>query len=157
LKRAYKDGFKGGQIKSSYEEEWAYSADGVLWSQIGVDGEYSYRWDGEMLIGLNPLSRALGAGRWDGIALVWNFEASNGMISKPTMRFDWYQSEREYHNVLEPSQIWKWTRHFLASKFGAGEWILEGNVPEPVVMFLQIIRTLRLRCAVTEVSGKFLL
>jgi len=64
---------------------------------------------------------------------------------------------------------WKWTRHFLASKYGSGEWIMEGEVktinhhyrsqschttltcllvfccalaqvPSPVVMCLQLMR-----------------
>ena len=38
---------------------------------------------------------------------------------------------------------WQWTRHFLKRVNGEGEWIVEGSMPEPVVMFLQILRFLR--------------
>merc|ERR1711862_492965 len=91
-----------------------------------------------------------GSGKWDGVSLIWNDESCNGMISTPAVRFDWNQNTREYTNVMEPSQVWKWTRHFLASKFGAGEWIVEGDIPEPVVMFLQMIRTCRLQQSVEK-------
>lgn len=30
LQQAFKDGFKGGIVKSSFDEEWAYGADGTL-------------------------------------------------------------------------------------------------------------------------------
>ena len=36
LALVYKDELKGGVIKSSYEEEWSYTADGVLKSTVGV-------------------------------------------------------------------------------------------------------------------------
>ena len=106
-----------------------------------------------MLIGLDNESRALGSGKWDGISLIWYDESYNGMITTPVVRFDWSQSDREYTNASSESQVWKWTRHFLASKFGAGEWIVEGEVPEPVVMFLQMIRTCRLQRFVENESG----
>ena len=120
---------------------------------MGVVPKLSYRWDGEMLIGLDNESRALGSGKWDGISLIWYDESYNGMITTPVVRFDWSQSDREYTNASSESQVWKWTRHFLASKFGAGEWIVEGEVPEPVVMFLQMIRTCRLQRFVENESG----
>ena len=142
---SFKEPFKGGEIKSSYDEDWSYSADGLITSVYGIAEQYEFRWDGEMIIGTNEISRELGSGKWNGITLIWYDEQSNGMITTPTIRYDWHKTEREYHNPLDKSQVWKWTRHFLASKFGAGEWIVEGNIPEPVVMFLQIIRTCRIQ------------
>jgi hypothetical protein len=150
LNFSYKDKFKGGEIESSYGESWSYSAEGVLRSTTKQSLELVYRWDGEMLIGVDNLSRELGSGKWDGITLVWYNESSNGMIATPAVRFDWNLSSREYTNAIEDTQVWKWTRHFLASKFGAGEWIVEGDVPEPVVMFLQMIRTSRLQRTVDQ-------
>jgi hypothetical protein len=46
---------------------------------------------------------------------------------------------REYKSLLpvDESLDWKWTRHFLASKAQSSEWIMEGVVPEPIVMLVQ--------------------
>jgi len=129
LKVVYKDTFKGGEIKSSYEEEWTYTKDGLLKSSAGLPFDLTFRWDGEMLIGVDKISGLFGSGKWNGISLIWYDESANGMITTPTMRFDWNEMEREYTDTTERSQVWKWTRHFLASKFGAGEWIVDGNVP----------------------------
>ena len=49
--------------------------------------------------------------------------------------YRWNRVDQEYTNE---DSSWMWTRHFLANKNGAGEWITEGSVPEPFVMFLQI-------------------
>ena len=150
LNYSYKDKHLGGEIQSSYEEAWSYSKDGVLKSSLGLDTPLSYRWDGEMLIGIDNESRDLGSGKWDGITLVWYNETFNGMIATPSVSYDWNFAEQEYTNTAEDSQVWKWTRHFLASKFGAGEWIVEGQVPQPVVMFLQMMRTCRLQRSVDQ-------
>ena len=120
----------------------------MLQSTLGVSPNLKYRWDGEMLIGVDDVSRSLGSGKWNGISLIWFDESNNGMITTPVVRFDWSQADREYTSALDESQVWKWTRHFLASKFGAGEWIVEGDIPNPVVMFLQMIRTCRLQRSV---------
>ena len=140
----WQTGFRGGEISSSYDEEWTYTKEGVLKSSVGVDPPLSYRWDGEMLIGLDDVSTQYGTGKWNGLTLVWFDEAANGMLSLPSVRFRWIEDEREYHDEAETGQVWKWTRHFLASKFGAGEWIVEGSIPEPVVMLLQMMRASRL-------------
>lgn len=144
LSAKWKEGFRGGEISSSYDEEWTYTAQGLLTSSVGVDPPLSYRWDGEMLIGVDDVSTQLGSGKWNGLSLVWFDEAANGMLSLPSVRFTWQEEDREYHDDAAAAQVWKWTRHFLASKFGAGEWIVEGSVPEPVVMLLQMMRTSRL-------------
>ena len=38
------------------------------------------------------------------------------------------QTEHEYKPESLQFTGWKWTRHFLASKFNEGEWILEGKI-----------------------------
>ena len=45
--------------------------------------------------------------------------------------------------VVAGKHNWQWTRHFLKRVNGEGEWIVEGSMPEPVVMFLQILRLVR--------------
>ena len=142
MRHLYKSGgYKGGEIKSSYDEEWSFSADGILQSEIIIGPELKFRWDGEMLVGLNPNSTQLGSGKWNGISIKWMKDNSSECL----LQFDWDFFLREYTNNVDKNVVWKWTRHFLASKFGSGEWIVEGSVPEPVVMFLQIIRYFRER------------
>eukprot|EP01104_Vermistella_antarctica_P016293 TRINITY_DN5525_c1_g1_i2.p1 TRINITY_DN5525_c1_g1~~TRINITY_DN5525_c1_g1_i2.p1 ORF type:complete len:625 (+),score=182.01 TRINITY_DN5525_c1_g1_i2:154-2028(+) len=149
----YKTSYKGGVIKSSYEEEWQYfgGKKGLLKSDLGVDDEddanaepLKFEWSGETLVGKNDRSRALGMGRWTGVSLIWF--AGEDEINKKA-EYSWIAEEAEYSNVLNPKDTYKWTRHFLAAKFGVGEWITEGGetgVPRPVVMFLQVLRNVRL-------------
>ncbi len=153
LKSVFKDCIKGGEIKSSYDEEWSYTKEGLLKSSMGVPYSLSYRWDGEMLIGVDKLSTMFGSGKWNGISLIWYDNASNGVITAPSLRYDWNDRDREYTDVSEKSQVWKWSRNFLASKFGGGEWIIEGDIPEPVVMFLQMMRISRMRRIVDVVDN----
>jgi hypothetical protein len=129
LQLQFKRNHKGGEIKSSYDEEWSYTAAGLLKSTQGVQPSVSYRWDGEMLIGVDDVSTSFGSGKWNGVSIVWFDEAANGIIGNPSMRYHWNEHDREYTSEQESTQVWKWTRHFLASKFGAGEWIVEGSVP----------------------------
>jgi hypothetical protein len=43
------------------------------------------------------------------------------------LKYFYDQVEREYRPESNLLTSWKWTRHFLASKFFEGEWILEGS------------------------------
>jgi len=121
-----------------------------------------YLWDGETLRPKEG-SPSFGVGRWNGVWLAWYqttrregdkdkgaSEEGDGVDAsglgqqqqqqeEPLFRYFWVPGEREFqtHNL---QLTWKWTRHFLASKFGTGEWILEGEVPNPVVMCLQLMR-----------------
>jgi hypothetical protein len=67
----------------------------------------------------------------------------NGQREK-MLKYFFDPKEREYRPEISLYTQWKWTRHFLASKGGEGEWAVEGEVPEPVIMFLQMIRYSRL-------------
>ncbi|KAL6059699.1 PH domain-containing protein [Balamuthia mandrillaris] len=52
----------------------------------------------------------------------------------------WDPAEKEYLNREDPRLDWKWTRHFLASKSNIErEWIVEGDAPQPLVMFMQLL------------------
>ena len=56
--------------------------------------------------------------------------------------YQWNRLDQEY---TSENSNWMWTRHFLANKNGGGEWITEGSVPEPFVMFLEIFHEVRMK------------
>jgi hypothetical protein len=62
------------------------------------------------------------------------------------LSFGWNPASMKYQYEEDENEAysWQWTRHFLKRVNGEGEWIVEGSVPDPVVMFLQIIRYVRL-------------
>jgi len=138
--------YKGGVVKSSYEEEWQYFPDGRLICVMGTDAaiKLRFRWNGSTLTQESTDSEdnslILGIGDYNGHRLNWYVPDD----SDPWISLKWDRSLREYSDGV---MNWKWTRHFLANKNGDGEWILEGGVPEPVVMFLQIIYQARQRLA----------
>ena len=59
--------------------------------------------------------------------------------------FSWNPTTLRYRidRDTEDVHTWQWTRHFLKRVNGDGEWIVEGSIPEPIVMFLQIMRHIR--------------
>ena len=137
LNQLYKEGFKGGNVKGADDEEWAYRSSGVLRFSIGGDGldGQVFQWDGE---NLRPKSNcSQGYGSWDGVTLRWFKHVDD---KRPQLEYVYQEDVREYHSSDGDAQrTWKWTRHFLARKEGRGEWIMEGQVPEPVVMLLQLM------------------
>jgi hypothetical protein len=74
-----KNVYKGGVIKSSYEEEWSYFANGTLERAEPLNGRrLAYTWDGEVLQplrardgGEDDCGPSLGTGRWNGVWLSW--------------------------------------------------------------------------------------
>jgi len=132
LKKLYFDNFKGGLIKSSDDEEWSYSLDGAL-HLVDGDPTTSYKWNGHTL---TPLSEEENGelGRWDGIRIAW----MDGSMTDPDTTLTYIHYEGEYQNQ-DPTLNFKWTRHFLASTSDSKYWAMNGDVPSPVVMFLQII------------------
>lgn len=139
LAQTYKEGFKGGIIKSSFDEEWMYSADGTVQCSEGWTGP-EFMWDGFELISKSGAGKKdpLGWGRFNGFLFEW-LDADNKVV----MKYWTEELDREYH-CETPEKTWKWTRHFLALKHGRGEWIVENFVPEPVVFFLSLLRYRRL-------------
>eukprot|EP01111_Echinosteliopsis_oligospora_P016530 TRINITY_DN6906_c0_g1_i1.p1 TRINITY_DN6906_c0_g1~~TRINITY_DN6906_c0_g1_i1.p1 ORF type:complete len:503 (-),score=102.19 TRINITY_DN6906_c0_g1_i1:250-1758(-) len=135
LQSLYKDGFKGGIIKSSFDEEWMYAGDGQLQCCDGWDGGPIFTWDGKYLKPKTPSS--IGFGRFNGFLFEW-LDADQVVC----LRYWMEDIDREY--LCDNQQLtWKWTRHFLALKHSRGEWIVENFVPDPVVFFLSLIRIRR--------------
>ncbi|GAM29425.1 hypothetical protein SAMD00019534_126010 [Acytostelium subglobosum LB1] len=148
LKILYKNNIKGGVIKSSHDdEEWSYSSIGSLSTLEGTYNgpQIDYHWDGEWLRS-SANSQMFGAGRFNGVYLAWYLAGVDGkdptgstVTQAPDITYFWDEREKEY--VSDRKELtFKWSRHFLASKYGTGEWIVEGHVPQPVVMFLQLIK-----------------
>lgn len=137
LKALYKDDYKGGIIKSSFDEEWMYSQDGTLECTEGWIGP-AFTWDGmKMVPKTDSGADQLGWGQFNGFLFEWY------VGSQVVYRFWLEDAEREYQNA-DMALTWKWTRHFLALKSGRGEWIVEGSIPEPVIFFLSLIRYRRI-------------
>ncbi|KAM9988224.1 hypothetical protein ACTFIZ_003581 [Dictyostelium cf. discoideum] len=149
LHSVYKESYKGGFIKSSFDEEWMYSSDGILecsessWNKGGASNNMTYLWDGQQLVPQNG-SHSFGWGRFNGFIFEWRVgDFCLDKTTQKTKEYYWEEIEREY--ITEDiQQCWKWTRHFLTLKHGVGEWIVEGEVPEPVVFFLSLLRYSRL-------------
>lgn len=150
LRSVHLQGFIGGVVTSD-EEEWQYSAEGAVNCLVGQH-RIHYMWTGEFLQpSLGKMSVNLGTGKWDGANLYWFPVSAPGEGIKNTLGSYWYEpqpvshylytdTDQEYLTV-DATREWKWTRHFLASKTNeAREWIVEGAIPRPVVMLLQMMR-----------------
>jgi len=147
LASQYFNDHKGGIIKSSYQEEWCYYPNGDLKclefanEEEKQDIELTYKWDGRTLAP-DATCMMLGQGEWDGVSLLWK-TIIPGQAPSVLQSFTYFPNGRYYQTGDDTSTQWQWTRHFLAKKHGSGEWIVEGQVPEPVVMFLQVLRSVR--------------
>jgi len=97
------------------------------------------------------------AAKWNGITLTYYFtphkwyDPDSGMkiyVPEPLVTYTWYECDREYRPVENSkTPTYKWTRHFLVEKSapaGSGEWICEGDIPEPAVFMLQLYRTYKM-------------
>lgn len=80
-------------------------------------------------------SMSYGAGEFSGVFFGWYLQEwmsfKNGTREK-FLKYFYDPIEGEYRPECEGLTAWKWTRHFLASKLNNGEWMIEGEVPEPV-------------------------
>ena len=149
LRSLHKTGLIGG-VATSANEEWQYSVEGAMNCLVG-ERHIQYTWTGEFLQpSLGAGSVNLGTGKWDGVNLYW-FPRSQDQASIKNIMGDFFYGAHPFcHFLYNPSgneylsedakQEWQWTRHFLASKDGESEWIIEGQVPRPVVMLLQMMR-----------------
>ena len=149
LRSLYKSGHKGGIVKSG-EEDWQYNSGGSVNCLVG-ETKLSYTWTGEFLqpsIGANSINK--GTGRWDGVNLYWFGPGTAEHGVKNIMGEFYFSRKPEYHYIYDNKnreylsndgkKEWKWSRHFLASKDGEREWIVEGEIPEPVTILLQLLR-----------------
>jgi len=135
LRSLYMTDFKGGLIKSHDDEEWSYS-DGLL-ALRDTSGQVAvaYKWDGQNLTNVAE-TEPVESGKWDGIRIAW----VDGSHEEPDTSLTYVHYEGEYQNQ-DPSLNWKWTRHFLVStNDGKLFWAVNGNVPPPIAMFLQLLR-----------------
>eukprot|EP01133_Synstelium_polycarpum_P012603 gene12603-14791_t len=134
----------GGIVRSSHGEEWTYRADGTLFNSEHLDSSLKarsikYVWNGQLLVPAPDCAhKSFGSGKWNGVWLAW-YHASG----VPFLKYLWEQEANEYLNQ-NPRLSYKWASRGLVSKIGVGEWIVEGSVPETVVMFLQCLRYVRL-------------
>lgn len=164
-------GVRGGSIKSADDEEWIYNGktgelsilDGLLWE--GRKVEVSYTWNGQTLVPTRVAAdgtfadeteaqrirqSGFGSGVWDGVTLIWHRDGGANMrlqdfsLMQADFTYLWDEQEREFVNDESVDRHWKFSRHFLASKSNHGHWIVEGDIPEPVVMGLQLMRYTRL-------------
>ncbi|KAK5575901.1 hypothetical protein RB653_007036 [Dictyostelium firmibasis] len=135
----------GGVIRSSHGEEWTYRPDGTLFNTDFLDTsikpkEIKYNWNGQFLMPASDTTRNLGHGKWNGVWLAWYNPNSN----EPFLKYIWDQANNEYLNQnTKLSFKWSSQRGSLVSKIGNGEWLVEGRVPETIIMFLQCLRYIR--------------
>lgn len=100
-----------------------------------------FLWDGHILRPANLQAECFGRGHWNGIHLSWLCLESGVEVVKVKYQYRW--NSREF--VCDKDHLsWEWSRHFLVSKAGHGEWIMEGQVPPPVVMMTQILYYIQL-------------
>jgi hypothetical protein len=145
LKYLYRrDQNSGGRIRSSHGEVWTYKSDGSVKNEMGVPG-IEYAWTSEFFLPLpSKFSlekiQALGLGRWNGVWATWH---ENMNKDEATITYFWDPIASEYQ-TQDPTLNWKWNAktNTLSSATG-GDWTVEGNVPHPVVFFLQLMRYYR--------------
>lgn len=165
----YSSGFKGGEAKSN-DEIWQYLPSGKL--QIVGNNHLQYYWTGEVFQPAENSKLNAGTGVFDGINLFWYPPSSSKtettqnrvgnllFYSQPTHLFTYQEdsNSKAYFDASNPDYKWVWTRHFLASSSGdEPEWLVEGEVPKHVVMFMQIFRLFTTKypeCAVLEQKPK---
>lgn len=149
LRSIYKSGYKGGIVKSG-DEDWQYNSEGSVHCIVGAL-RLNYTWTGEFLqpsVGSKAIN--MGTGKWDGVNLYWFAPAGPQNGIKNTLGEFYHSREPSSHYIYDEKdgeyisddgrKEWKWSRHFLASKESEREWIVEGDIPQPVIMLLQLMR-----------------
>ncbi len=145
----YFDEFKGGTISSSFEEMWCYTSDGMAIREHDSNYEESvYRWNGETFAYVS--GQYCGTGKWDGINIAWFSKETD---QDPFMQYLLQDGQYTHWKHETTEMDWKWSRHFLVSVGGkgtycsilpySGHWSIEGSIPQPVIMFLQMMRYVR--------------
>lgn len=144
-------GHKGAEISSGEDEQWEYFSDGLT---KNLKDNYEYKWDGEFF---QPTSTDFnyGTGKWDGLNLWWFPPMGNSFLSvKNRVGDTYFRKNPLFHYLFVPVDVefysgiagkdWKFSRHFLVSRSGNHpEWKIEGEVPKPVVMCLELLRSAR--------------
>ena len=150
LASIYFVGFKGGRVKNNFDEEWNYDGQtGLLTNTfISLEGNFLYKWNGHLL---KPATNYVGPtncgfGKWDGFTIAW-FNENERLVEE----YVYYSPTSEFLTANEELS-WEWSseKSSLFSKFGGGEWVCEGNIPFPVVMFLQLMRYVSLTAGLDD-------
>eukprot|EP01116_Phalansterium_solitarium_P003944 TRINITY_DN1478_c0_g2_i1.p1 TRINITY_DN1478_c0_g2~~TRINITY_DN1478_c0_g2_i1.p1 ORF type:complete len:640 (-),score=120.86 TRINITY_DN1478_c0_g2_i1:111-1931(-) len=141
MKFLYKKFFKtGGSITSSGHEQWQYNSNGTVVQVVGSQAGLQFQWDGENFRALAEAdAKQLGEGRWNGVWLGWH--ASQAAMA--TQPYIWCADKREFVEPDNSHLSWKWKKSVLSSQsLGISDthWTIDGQVPEPVVMFVQMLR-----------------
>eukprot|EP00013_Stygamoeba_regulata_P001032 CAMPEP_0177632716 /NCGR_PEP_ID=MMETSP0447-20121125/2451_1 /TAXON_ID=0 /ORGANISM="Stygamoeba regulata, Strain BSH-02190019" /LENGTH=548 /DNA_ID=CAMNT_0019134325 /DNA_START=3 /DNA_END=1649 /DNA_ORIENTATION=+ len=126
--------FKGANVKGC-DCEWSYQPTGKLLCEVGSLAGVAYTWDGARFSPSNPESEKYGYGVWTGLNLMWFSDVSAPSLP-PTHTFVYASQQREF---FSKSVVWKFARNFMIRKDGNGEWIIDGEIPDPVVMMLQLL------------------
>jgi len=137
LQVLYKTPFKGGKIKCSvmYDEEWEYLPSGSVKNIKGAEGA-EFFWNGDSFNNQNE-KFPFGNGIWNGVWIQWNVPKQTTVF----MKYYWNPATQTFFEAKKnkASLNWKWAANSLVRKKG-GLWTVEGEVPFPVVMFLQLLR-----------------
>lgn len=126
-----------------------------------------YMWTGTALLPTEE-SLNLGSGYWDGSNLVWarpietdekkkdNQMADNkprtfgqqrvSILASKSMllNYVWNQLDGSFHQVINDEQCWKWRCNKLTSAKTGDEWEAVGDVPQSLLMLLELMRESRI-------------
>jgi len=152
LRTLFFDQYKGGIIKSKDEgDEWEYRPNGTVTCLMmnNKPAKIIYEWDGEFFKPKKSIDGNLnyGIGHWNGVWCGWYLQdwmvlQSTGQREK-FLKYFFDREDRKYVPENKGLTVWRWSRHFLvptSDETSEDWWQVEGSVPEPVVMFLQLIR-----------------
>jgi len=137
----FKANYKGGTIKSNNLEEWSYTPAGELRAINGVGVNIVYFWDGETLNSLN-FDYSFGIGKWNGSKLAW-YKGNYGPDKTPFWECQWDQLSRTFNHIARPWKFIQASTKLCLTDGNGNEWVIDGDIPEPVVIFLQMIRYAR--------------
>jgi len=139
LSLLYKEPFGSGKMVSEkYDEKWQYNGTTGILNNVAWGETLEYVWDGCTLQPSKHSHMSLGTGKWNGVWLAWYTEKN-----EPFLKYYYSAGDRKYlASHGQPLLTWQWALNQLVGE--GGEWVCEGNIPHPVVMFLQMMRYYRL-------------
>jgi len=149
LKGLYCDPFTGGKVFLN-DETWIYDADGSVYPKGENDEESPIRfvWNGYFLLPAENY-KSVGAGEFNGQNLSWY--AKENQVYKTsgkkevTVAYVYEESKKAYSPVTKGSGqlVWKSDGQILKPENATNNqsvWLIDGSVPEPVVMLLQMMK-----------------
>eukprot|EP01102_Stenamoeba_stenopodia_P016029 TRINITY_DN5548_c0_g1_i1.p1 TRINITY_DN5548_c0_g1~~TRINITY_DN5548_c0_g1_i1.p1 ORF type:complete len:1273 (+),score=328.72 TRINITY_DN5548_c0_g1_i1:70-3888(+) len=136
LSRFFKENFQGGVIRSSNEDKWTYSSDGVVLCERGPYQNHEYHWNGEALRNKRSSINSKEYGKWNSVWLGW----LDSISGKYLAICRWNPNTSSF--VMEKGLEFKWNGYDLSSSDKNTCWHVEGQVPGPVVMLLELLQGL---------------